>query len=427
MAENKPDMSCARVKQLTSSNIGAAERHNERKNKTYENLNVVPERIPMNVHYVDPGEESYMDILRRLEDEGKVSLRGLRPDATIFDEVLIDVNTMYFENRGGYEYARQFYADATEFLISKFGKDYVISSVMHADELNKAATADLGQDVYHYHLHAVVLPVVEKEIRWSKRCKDPALVGTVKEVIHQISHSKKWASTKPERNDYGDIIYRKNGKIKYRKSYSILQDELIEFMQEKGYTDIQRGVRGSNAEHLESLQFQINKDMERLAEIEEKVRVAEIEYAPVKEISETLSSIDEMGSRTITGKIAVSKEDYGKLTALAREGITSRGEIGRLKEKVSDYRDRLSRATKTINRLEGKLEELTKKCKPFLDALEHFPALVKTFTEKVRALFAAREKAERIRKESQKRLEHYVYGDFHRSHSKRSRDDDLGR
>ncbi len=56
----------------------------------------------------------------------------------------------------------------------------------------KAATEDLGKPVYHYHLHAVVLPVVEKEILWSNDVKDPALRGTVKEVVHQISHLEKW-------------------------------------------------------------------------------------------------------------------------------------------------------------------------------------------------------------------------------------------
>lgn len=43
---------------------------------------------------------------------------------------------------------------------------------MHADEINVAASEELGKEVYHYHLHAMVLPVVEKEILWSKRCKD---------------------------------------------------------------------------------------------------------------------------------------------------------------------------------------------------------------------------------------------------------------
>lgn len=68
---------------------------------------------------------------------------------------------------------------------------------MHADEINIAATEELGKEVYHYHLHAMVLPVVEKEILWSKRCKDPELRGTVKEVVNQISHSKKWKSDIP--------------------------------------------------------------------------------------------------------------------------------------------------------------------------------------------------------------------------------------
>ena len=34
---------------------------------------------------------------------------------------------------------------------------------MHADEINVAATEELGKEVYHYHLHAMVLPVVEKK------------------------------------------------------------------------------------------------------------------------------------------------------------------------------------------------------------------------------------------------------------------------
>ena len=45
---NKADMSCARVKKYTASDVSKAERHNERKNETYENMNVIEERIPYN-------------------------------------------------------------------------------------------------------------------------------------------------------------------------------------------------------------------------------------------------------------------------------------------------------------------------------------------------------------------------------------------
>ena len=48
---NKADMSCARVKQYTAFDVSKAERHNERKNETYENMNVITERIALNVHF----------------------------------------------------------------------------------------------------------------------------------------------------------------------------------------------------------------------------------------------------------------------------------------------------------------------------------------------------------------------------------------
>ena len=104
---------------------------------------------------------------------------------------------------------------------------------MHADEINVAASEELGKEVYHYHLHAMVLPVVEKEILWSKRCKDEKLRGTVKEVVNQISHSKKWKSDIPMTDEKGNPLLRKNGKPMFRASYSILQDELFHYMTEQ--------------------------------------------------------------------------------------------------------------------------------------------------------------------------------------------------
>lgn len=396
-------MSCARVKQYGSSDIGAAERHNERKNLSYDNINVVPERIPMNVHFKSPGEESYMDILRRMEENGQVSMRGLRQDATLFDEIIIDVNTMYFERNGGYAYAKSFYEEAFHFIEKKFGSEYVVSAVMHADEINKAATDDLGKDVYHYHLHAIVLPVVEKEIKWSKRCKDPELRGTVKEVIHQISHSKKWASDIPLTDENGNIILRKNGKPKFRASYSILQDELYQHMTEHGFKGFQRGELGSTAENLTSLQYQIMKDKERLADLQEKIQAEQVRYEPARDINLTVKEIGDMGQRTLTGKMAVSKDDYQKLTALATEGITSRSEIHELNHSVEYYRERYYSKANAYSRLEERFDELKEKCRPFLDAMEHFPDLVKIFADKVRELFSIKEARERKAREEAER------------------------
>jgi len=394
----KPDMSCARVQQYQSSDIGSAERHNERKNESYDNINVEISRILFNVHYKDTGGLSYMDTLRKLEADGKISLRGLRQDATLFDEIIIDVNTMYFEKNGGYEYAKQFYEEAYRFIEKKFGSEYVISAVMHADEINRAASDDLNKPVYHYHLHAMVLPVVEKEILWSKRCKDPELRGTVKEVVHQISHSKKWASDVPMTDDNGEVILRKNGKPKYRASYSILQDELFEHLQEHGFEDIQRGMLRSPAEHLTSLQYQIEKDKARLAEIQKNIEAEKLRYEPAHDVYLNAKEVEAIGQKTLTGKIAMPKEDFEKITALAKEGITSRGEISRLNDSVEYYRDRYFRSASALDRVQGLYDDLKEKCKPFLVAMEHFPELVKKFVDTVKGLFAAKEERERQEK-----------------------------
>ena len=188
----KQNFCVARVETRTRASVGKFERHIERKNESYENMNVDLSRTPMNVSFKGCGELTYNETLDRMIAAGTVSLKGLKPDATVFNEMIMDVNTDYFEQHGGYEYACRFYEVAFHFAENLYGKDNIISAVMHADELNIAMTEKYGRPIYHYHLHIMALPVVDKEVRWTKRCKDPTLVGTVKEVIHQVSHSKKW-------------------------------------------------------------------------------------------------------------------------------------------------------------------------------------------------------------------------------------------
>ena len=89
----------------------------------------------------------------------------------------------------------QFYADAYKAAVEIVGgEQYILSAVMHADERNRAMSeAPWRGCVTHYHLHVGLYPGGGKaEILWSKRCKDEALRGTVKETITQVSRSKKW-------------------------------------------------------------------------------------------------------------------------------------------------------------------------------------------------------------------------------------------
>ena len=186
-----------------------------------------------------------------------------------------NLTTSVFHNHGGYEFAQAFYAEAYRAAVDIVGgEQYILSAVMHADERNQGMSKALGYDVWHYHLHVIYVPVVEKQILWSKRCKDPALVGTVKETIMQVSHSKKWQS-RPVLDEFGEPLRTKTGKIILKKSYSVLQDQYHDAMFAAGYTDVERGERGSTEEHLTTVQFKVRKEQEALDTIMAQQQSAE--------------------------------------------------------------------------------------------------------------------------------------------------------
>ncbi len=257
----------ARNMRLTAAKIGNAQQHNEREKESYVNQDIIPERTQLNVHFKEPT-GSYAEMFQKLKEDGVISTRGLKEDAFLYGELVFDVNTAYFHNHGGYDFAKQFYTDAYKSAIEIVGgEQYILSAVMHADERNRAMSDALGKDVYHYHLHVVYIPVVEKQILWTKRCKDKSLVGTVKETIQQVSMSKKWDS-KPALDEHGKPLLNANGKTVLRKSYSVLQDDFFAAMRKAGYDDVERGERGSSEEHLTVTQFKVEREQARLAELQ---------------------------------------------------------------------------------------------------------------------------------------------------------------
>ena len=128
MAEG--NWSVIRVEKISAEGAQKTERHNERKNENYANLNVDTERIARNVHFKDTGGLTYNEYFQRLIDEGKISTRGQKAGATIFNELVVDVNTRYFEEHGGYEYAKQFYEEAYRFGCEIYGEDSIVSAVI---------------------------------------------------------------------------------------------------------------------------------------------------------------------------------------------------------------------------------------------------------------------------------------------------------
>ena len=379
---SKKNYSVARVVTHTQSTIGKCERHNERKNESYANMNVDMSRCDMNVHFKSCGELTYNEQLNKLLYEKRVCMRGLKADAKVFDEMIFDVNTDYFETHGGYEYAKEFYEEAYRFAVALYGEQNIISAVMHADELNVALTEQYGKPVYHYHMHLVALPVVEKQILWTKRCKDKSLVGTVKETVNQISHSKKWKSPQAF-DENGNVIFNEKGKPVLIPSYSILQDDFFNHMQRAGFNDFIRGEKGSTTEHLSCLQYEIQQDKKRLEEIKSQVEKEEIRYDTIQTVHKTFNEIDGMGKKTLTGKVTISSKDFNDLSSMAKQSVAARSKIYELEQENKKLKNKVWDLQSSINRLSARLHELEQVCAPYLEALRLMPEKVKAFISDV--------------------------------------------
>ncbi len=371
----KQNYSVARVVTHNRDDIGKFERHIERKNDNYANMNVDLSQSHRNIQF-KICDCTYNDKLNEMVERKQISLRGLKADAKVYDEMIFDVNTEYFESHGGYEFARKFYEQAFHFAEKEMGSEYILSAVMHADEINLAASDKYGYPVYHYHLHIVALPVVQKEIKWSKRCKDKALVETVKEVVNQVSHSKKWKSEQ--------IVDEKGNKILV-PSYSLLQDKFFEYMQDAGFDDFVRGEKGSTRENLSVLQYQISKDEERLKDIQKKIEIIEPAHIEYKKI-------DEIGKKTFTGKVQMTSDDYDKLTSLAKEAISSRADI-------QYYKTLMYGMQRQIDDLQYKFDRLRHLCRPYVEAIRISPEKVKKFIDDILVKAREKAKAEKVKEE----------------------------
>ena len=392
------DRTSVRNLAVSDKAVGNTQQHNEREKDSYRNPDIIPQRAAWNVHFKKPT-ASYTDLFAQLEAAGTISTRGLKPDATHYCELVFDVNSAYFDNHGGYEFAKQFYEDAYKAAVQIVGgEQYILSAVMHADEINRAMTEALSREVYHYHLHVVYVPVVEKQILWSKRCKDKALVGTVKETVMQVSRSKKWAS-KPLLDESGKPVLQKNGKPVLKKSYSVLQDNFFNFMRAAGYTDIERGERGSTEEHLTVTQFKVQREQERLGSLsaqidqkeqhltqtskafskkEKELAVVHKKTVITKDALIHAQDVESLGKRTLLGNYSLTEDELSSLKKQAAHGYVVDVENRQLKQQ-------LAAAKRDCAEWQTRYRDLRNDVQPYLDAMRHAPERVRNFFENLLA------------------------------------------
>ncbi len=263
----------------------------------------------------------------------------------------------------------------------------------------------LGEDVYHYHLHVVYIPVVEKQILWSKRCKDEALRGTVKEVITQVSRSKKWES-KPVLGEDGNPMLNAKGKKILKSSYSVLQDDFFQFhakrrlyrcgawrtWKHRGTSDcdpVQGAGRTAAAGSCDRAGGTGRTELWRMPKLptakqKKKLESLQKETKAAKTIALTVQDIEVMGKKATFGNnITLTPDECDTLKRYAVNGIIANADNKRLKEKLASAEKTVSIWKQRYEAVNEKYMELKQKAQPFLDALEIASEKVRAFINSI--------------------------------------------
>jgi uncharacterized coiled-coil DUF342 family protein len=396
---SKTNFTVVRNEACPTTKLSAREHHNERCNVNYFNGDIVPERAGYNIHFrqilsPDGTVESYQETIDRLLAEGKIVKHNFKPKSAIVDELVFDVNTDYFGRNGSYEFAKKFYEEVYRLAVKEVGsEEYILSAALHADERNKVLSEQLGRDVYHYHLHVVYVPVVQKKIKWTKRA-GPELAGKVKAVIPQINNTDKWPRIKVGRG--------------YINEYSKLQDQYFEHMKAAGFEGFERGERGSTAEHLDVLDFKIQEDKKRLDVLDRQVekreaRVEKLDEKIAVKAKATIAEVNAMGhTLPLVPGVHYSDDEAKRLKTLAKKSVTAQEEFDK---RAAEYRKKIDTLNGEMRGLQGQINDLNRsvrtiaaesdsyklnyerlwaEVKPYIEAIRKFPERMLAF---VRTLF----------------------------------------
>ena len=180
---------------ISSAEIAHRYEHNERVAERYNNINIKPEMSGSNYYFKKP-DKSYEAIFQDMVDAGKINTKGLKKDAAHYSEIIIGVNREYWADKSP-DYIKRFFDAAYRHIAARFGKEMILSAVLHLDEIDR----DGFQNI---HMHVIAIPTVEKKRYFSKRSKEykalaeqvgekklsPTDSRLLKGIERQISHSK---------------------------------------------------------------------------------------------------------------------------------------------------------------------------------------------------------------------------------------------
>lgn len=218
------------------ADIIGIERENERNEnyKSTRNPQIDKSKTRLNYHIV-PYEKKYLSFIDERIKE-LAPKRKIKDDAVLITSFILGSDKEFFDGISP-EAQKQFFDDCTEFFAERYGKENVVSAVVHLDESTP-------------HLHFNLMPVTDDRL-------------CAKELFDR-------SALRELQTDFYEVVGKKYG--------------------------LKRGKEGSTAKHLDTVAFKTKKMTEAA---EEKIREAEEAQTAAKLVKELLESYESAKSEKI--------------------------------------------------------------------------------------------------------------------------------
>lgn len=273
-----------------SGNVFGLQKHNQRENDNYSNIDIDKARTPLNYDLINKGNINYTKQIKTIIEANRSSQRAIRKDATVYCECIVSSDSDFFETLAE-DNQKKFFEKALEYLKDKIGEEFIISANVHLDETTP-------------HMHVGFVPIIDNSL-------------SAKKLID-------------------------------RKFLMEVQDQLPLYLKNLGF-DIQRGIKNSKRKHKDTKELKKELDREyenrckdinfvedyknklerQIEQIEAELNEKTIEYDNATKIlsknSLVMYQIKEMEFEPVifsSDKVKISKADFERLKESALKAYT---------------------------------------------------------------------------------------------------------
>ena len=273
-----------------SSNVFGLQKHNQRENDNYSNMDIDKARKSLNYDLINKGNINYSKKIKTIIEANRASQRAIRKDATVYCECIVSSDSSFFE-RLTEDKQKKFFEVALDYLKDKIGAEFFVSANVHFDETTP-------------HMHVGFVPIIENSL-------------SAKKLID-------------------------------RKFLREVQEQLPAYLKSHGF-EIERGIEGSKRKHKDTKELKkeldreyenrcndINTVLDYKRTLEEKIERLKLELNDMTidydEVTKALnknslnmSQINEIKVEPLffsEDKIKIDKVDFERLKASALKAYT---------------------------------------------------------------------------------------------------------